>query len=154
MEPDPRIDEIVAKAREARDAGREFDIQAACDGDPDLLQAVATSLAIQRLLDGAYASARKDAIAQRAPPVKPGQRVGTYRVVSKIGQGGMGTVFLALAEQAQRDLPLGTRVALKVIHPHLLTRGTFLDRFRREVRAGLRLQHENVVPTLGAGTIE
>ncbi len=148
-----RAGQIATQAREAREAGAPFDLHAACEGDPELFEAVAKRLMLQRFLDAAYEGARKEAAASRAPAVEPGQRVGTYRVVSKLGQGGMGTVFLALAEEATDGLAVGSRVALKVLHPHLLGRSGYQDRFRREVKAGQRVQHPNVVPTLGAGTM-
>ena len=50
-------------------------------------------------------------------------RLGAYRLVEKIGVGAMGTVFLAEEE--------GERVALKVIHPHLVERSGFFRRFQR-----------------------
>ena len=153
METDDLADEIAARYRESRESGAPFDVRAACEGDDALFRAVARRVALQRLLDGAFADGRRDARSRQAPRVEPGQRVGTYRVLSKIGQGGMGTVFLALAEEAEEGVPVGSRVALKVLHPHLLAKGTFQDRFRREVEAGLRLHHPNIVPTLGAGRI-
>jgi serine/threonine protein kinase len=58
---------------------------------------------------------------------RPGEVIANYRVERELGRGGMGVVFLAV------DLALERRVALKVIHPSLLTRG-FRERFQREAR--------------------
>ncbi len=63
---------------------------------------------------------------------------GRYRVERRLGVGGMATVDLA------RDLELERPVALKRLHPHLLTEQT-VDRFRREARAAARLRHPGVV---------
>lgn len=63
---------------------------------------------------------------------------GRYRIERRLGEGGMATVDLAL------DLELHRQVALKRLHPHLVTEA-MVDRFRREARAAARLQHPGVV---------
>jgi serine/threonine protein kinase len=78
---------------------------------------------------------------QRAPRVP--DRIGEFRILRKVGEGGMGVVFEAVQES------LGRHVALKV-----LARGrgaTYLERFRREARAVARLHHTNIVPVFGVG---
>jgi serine/threonine protein kinase len=64
---------------------------------------------------------------------------GKYQVQELIAQGGMGTVYKAL------DIKLNRVVALKVVHPHLSSDSSFLDRFLREARDIARLPHENIV---------
>ena len=71
--------------------------------------------------------------------------IGPYRLLSPLGSGGMGRVYLAESEGGQR-------VALKVVHPHLLERHGYRERFLREVDMGMRVVHPNVVRTLDAGT--
>ena len=63
---------------------------------------------------------------------------GRYRLVRRLGTGGMATVDLA------RDLELERPVAVKRLHPHLVSDQT-VDRFRREARAAGRLRHPGVV---------
>ena len=72
--------------------------------------------------------------------VLPTERLGPYRVLRSLGSGAMGTVYLAEGEE-------GERVALKVVHPHLLERRGFFRRFEREAEAGKRVDHPNVVRT-------
>ncbi len=73
-----------------------------------------------------------------------GSQLGPYRLVSELGSGGMGTVYLAEAEA-------GERVALKVVHGHLLEVQGVLQRFVREAEIGKQVQHPNVVRTLDVG---
>ncbi len=57
----------------------------------------------------------------------------------------MGRVYLARAEERAAGLEPGTRVALKVIHPHLLDTAGFFKRFLREAEIGRSVEHANVV---------
>lgn len=64
--------------------------------------------------------------------------IGNYLVLSKLGEGGMGTVFKALHRRMQRV------VAVKVIRKQVATLD-FINRFRREIQLSARLNHPNVV---------
>src|SRR5262245_56103382 len=77
------------------------------------------------------------AIGDEPPAALAGQP--KYRVVRRLGVGGMGTVWLA--EHAVMNRP----VAVKVIHAELLARPGAADRFLREVRAAAKLHHPNIV---------
>jgi len=84
------------------------------------------------------------------PPAGPdsrlgrGTRLGTYELVSLLGQGGMGTVYRA------RHTRLGRTVALKVLLPGLLSHGEAVTRFESEIRALGPLDHRNVVHAVDA----
>ncbi|MDB5391521.1 MAG: hypothetical protein JWM11_7167 [Planctomycetaceae bacterium] len=65
-------------------------------------------------------------------------KLGNYLVLSRLGEGGMGTVFKALHRRMQRI------VAVKVIRKEIATR-EFIQRFRREIQLSARLNHPNVV---------
>ncbi len=69
-------------------------------------------------------------------------KIGHYRLVRPIGQGGMGMVFHAFDEELERD------VALKVLHQHLIEDPKQLERFRREARTHGQLSHTNIIRLL------
>ncbi|MAG94352.1 MAG: hypothetical protein CMJ48_11455, partial [Planctomycetaceae bacterium] len=76
------------------------------------------------------------------------ERLGDYRIVRRIGQGGMGLVYEAVHESLER------RVAVKVLPPHLSDSERHVARFTREAKAAARLHHTNIVPVFGVGEDE
>jgi hypothetical protein len=74
-----------------------------------------------------------------------GQLVGHYRVLEKIGEGGMGEVFRARDERLDRD------VALKLIRPSSSTNPDHVRRFDQEARAAAALNHPNIVAIYDVG---
>jgi eukaryotic-like serine/threonine-protein kinase len=75
-----------------------------------------------------------------------GSRVGPYQLVSELGHGGMGTVWLA----ERHDGKLNRRVALKLPHAHLLS-GALRPRFERERDILAALSHANIASLYDAG---
>ena len=70
---------------------------------------------------------------------------GRYRLESKLGSGGMSTVYLATDETLDRP------VAIKLLHAEISDQPEQLERFRREARAAARLSHPNLVGVIDAG---
>ncbi|MFN2611880.1 MAG: protein kinase [Solirubrobacterales bacterium] len=70
---------------------------------------------------------------------------GRYRLESKIGSGGMSTVYLAEDETLDRP------VAVKILHREISDEPDQLERFRREARAAAKLSHPNLVTVIDAG---
>src|ERR1700757_5267606 len=70
---------------------------------------------------------------------------GRYRLESRIGHGGMSTVYCALDETLQR------RVAIKLMNREVASDSDQLERFRREARAVAQLNHPHVVGVIDAG---
>lgn len=81
----------------------------------------------------------------RILPALPGDpdRVGPYRIVGRLGSGGMGTVHAAVDKQ-------GRRVAVKVVHPGHAGDEDFRARFRREVALTSKVAGPCLVPVLAA----
>src|SRR5262245_49637695 len=78
-------------------------------------------------------------------PTELPPQFGRYRVLQKLGAGGMGTVYLA------EDCQLARRVAIKV--PRLTTPDD-IQRFQREARVAAAVDHPNVCPVLDIGEID
>ena len=74
-------------------------------------------------------------------------QLSAYRILDELGSGGMGKVYLAELAEKSAGLDQGQRVALKVIHPHLLETKGFFKRFLREAEIGQAVQQDNVVRT-------
>lgn len=73
-------------------------------------------------------------------PFANGENVGAYRIVEKLGQGGMATVYKAYHPALDRY------VAIKVMHPAFMEDPNFLARFQREARIVARLDHPHIIP--------
>ena len=74
-----------------------------------------------------------------------GARLGPYEILSPLGAGGMGEVYLA------RDVSLGRNVAIKVLPSDLAADEDRLRRFAQEARAASALNHPNIVTVYGVG---
>src|SRR5258705_8078157 len=68
----------------------------------------------------------------------PGMQLGRYEIRSKIGEGGMGEVYLA------EDTQLHRKVALKVLPPEVAANGDRMRRFKQEAQAAAALNHPNI----------
>ncbi|MFD3659669.1 serine/threonine-protein kinase [Streptomyces sp. NPDC058659] len=87
-------------------------------------------------------SARSGGRVLAAHPGDP-KRVGPYRIIGRLGSGGMGTVFAGLDAA-------GLRVAVKVVHPAQADDAEFRARFRREVQLSARVQGPCLIPLIAA----
>ena len=98
----------------------------------------------------------QETIAPQAQPMRPGggdegrlkEQFGRYRIVRVLGQGAMGTVYLA------EDTQLKRQVALKTPHFEKDPTGELLERLYREARAAATLRHPNICPVYDVGEID
>jgi WD40 repeat protein/serine/threonine protein kinase len=127
---------------------REGYLEQACGGDAELLQRLRTLLIVNEgstdFMAGSPAAARTEAI-----PVPlsegPGDRIGPYKLLQVIGEGGCGVVYMAEQEQ-----PIHRRVALKIIKLGMDTRQV-IARFEAERQALALMDHPNIAKVLDAG---
>jgi len=73
---------------------------------------------------------------------------GRYRIVRKLGSGGMANVYLA------EDEDLGRRVAIKILNDRYANDDLFIERFRREAKSAASLSHPNIVSIYDRGEAE
>jgi serine/threonine protein kinase len=128
-------------------------LEQACAGDPDLRARVEALLRSHgqagNLPEPAVTVDRSPDLPETAPPRAgegPGGRVGPYRLLQNLGEGGMGAVYLAEQEE-----PVRRRVALKVIKPGMDS-ALVLARFEAERQALALMDHPNIAKVLDAGT--
>jgi serine/threonine-protein kinase len=76
------------------------------------------------------------------------RHLGGNRLLRRLGEGGMGTVYLAYNEAE------GSQVAIKVLADRLASNPAYVDRFLREAKNGTRLDHPNIVHCFAAGRDE
>jgi serine/threonine protein kinase/Tol biopolymer transport system component len=143
-----RIEELyhLALARAGED--RAAFLVAACEGDDDLRREVESLLA-QPVSDGGLLDRPAADVARVVPSIDTsvpgtGQQIGAYRLLSRIGAGGMGEVYRA------RDTKLGRDVAIKFLSENLAnTAGR--RRFQREAQTASSLNHPHILTVHDVG---
>jgi serine/threonine protein kinase/Tfp pilus assembly protein PilF len=143
--------ELFAQALQIESAAqRATFLDQACGGDAALRGRVDGLLSEHENL-GSYLEvpAAAMAVATIEPAIKrPGARIGRYRLLEQLGEGGMGTVWVA--EQTE---PVKRRVALKLIKPGMDTRQV-LSRFEAERQALAVMDHPNIAKVFDGGMTE
>src|SRR5262249_40604321 len=89
-----------------------------------------------------------DTTSTGSPSEKPGDRIGRYRLIERIGRGGGGVVYLAEQEE-----PVRRRVALKILKLGMDTQ-SFVARFEAERQTLAMMDHPNIARVLDAGATD
>ncbi len=151
MSTDPSPQETIFNAATALPTlERHAFLDRACAGDLALRSRVESLLQAHDAARDFMESDPTDLAQARKPfegvaEEKPGDRIGRYKLLQKIGEGGCGVVYMAEQEEAVRR-----RVALKVIKLGMDTKAV-IARFEAERQALARMEHPNIARVLDAG---
>lgn len=147
----PQANDLFLNAAEitSPEARRVF-LDEACAGDAELRGQVEALLqAGEQAGSFLQVPPRTPTATSAEPPLEgPGTKIGPYRLMEQIGEGGFGLVFVA-----EQQEPVKRRVALKVIKPGMDTRQV-TARFTQERQALALMDHPNIARVLDAGTTE
>ena len=152
QENEPSEDSIFALALEKPSpAERMAFVHGACLGNPALLARVEGLLRsheeagsfLRKPIETATGIFGHDQLSER-----PGEKIGPYKLLQQIGEGGMGVVYMAEQEQ-----PVRRKVALKIIKPGMDSRQV-VARFEAERQALAVMDHTNIAKVFDAGTTE
>jgi WD40 repeat protein/serine/threonine protein kinase/tetratricopeptide (TPR) repeat protein len=145
---------LFSAAAELIDPGqRAAFLDAACGNDPSLRAAIEDLLrhddAAGDFLSSPAVAPDATSGATEPPPLEPLlARIGPYKLIEEIGDGGMGTVYMA-----QQTEPVKRLVALKIIKPGMDSRQV-IARFEAERQALALMDHPNIARVFDAGTTE
>lgn len=149
-----QIDQLLAQALERSAAEREFFLTEVCGGDVELRREVESLLVAHQaaevdfLATPALEIAVRDLAHKQTPSFADdslvraslvGTEFGHYNLLSVLGVGGMGEVYLA------QDVRLNRKVALKLLLAQYTQDATRIKRFEREARAASALNHPNII---------
>ncbi|MBI3476251.1 MAG: serine/threonine protein kinase [Acidobacteria bacterium] len=140
----PRINEIVGAALEQEPANRPSFVSQACGQNAELRAEVESLLAAYVDADGL--SGNPWVATTVADPTGETKTIGPYRLIHRLGVGGMGQVWLA--EQTE---PVRRRVALKLIRPGLYD-SALVQRFQSEQQSLAIMEHPAIAKVFDAGT--
>lgn len=129
------LEDLVAGALEALDRGGEDALAAFLQRHPGQREQVLALIT----------QFRSTGLLARDARVDIPERLGEFRLLKRLGGGGMGVVFIAEQESLRRQ------VALKVIRPDLLFFDGARERFQREIEVIARLAHPAIVPIVATG---
>ncbi len=125
----------------------------ACGGDAELRAEVESLLASHGEANGFLETTARDAVLRSVMQARPealaGARIGPYRVLSEIGRGGMGAVYLAERD----DQEYRKRVAIKLVRGDVDS-ASLVRRFRQERQILAELDHPNIARLLDGGTTD
>jgi eukaryotic-like serine/threonine-protein kinase len=148
MSPDQehRLEEIFSAARHLPPPEREAFLQQACGGDAELRRQ-ADSLLAAHAQAGQFLQATV-VVSPKGPMESPGNRIGRYKLLEQIGEGGFGVVWMAEQEE-----PVRRRVALKIIKLGMDTKEV-VARFEAERQALAMMDHPGIASVYDGGATD
>jgi eukaryotic-like serine/threonine-protein kinase len=147
-----RLGELFERALSIAPLEREAFLQDACGGDEplreELLSLLASHATAPEFLERLAGSVLPDALLAFGDPVRPGTILGRYRVLERLGGGGMGLVYRA------RDPVLDRLVALKLLPPDAASDPEARERLLSEARVASALDHPNIAVVHEIGSLD
>src|SRR5438477_2327133 len=147
-----RIEDLFQSARTRTTAERAAFLDGACGGDPELRAEVEGLLAAEdsagSFINTSAVKVAAGMIADERAAEMLGQTVAHYKILSPLGAGGMGEIYLA------EDAELGRKVALKFLPDYALVDDDRVRRFRQEARVASALSHPNIAHIYEIGESE
>jgi eukaryotic-like serine/threonine-protein kinase len=147
--PDSAVGSVVESFLERFRKGERPALSELVAGHPDLadqlLEIIPALVELEQLGGpaGSYSGSRADGVV--APEAGHPESLGEYKILRRIGVGGMGVVYEAEHQS------LKSRVALKVMHPQFRADAKYLRRFHVEARSAAGLHHTNIVSVFDYG---
>jgi serine/threonine protein kinase len=138
-----KVDDIFDAALELEPVKRAAYLQQVCGSDSDLRREVESLLLTCKEVGNFIQTPALEAAAQSLADQHPfsfiGHSIKQYNILSLLGSGGMGEVYIA------EDSQLGRKVALKILPPQFTRDPDRIARFQRESRAASSLNHPNII---------
>src|SRR5438132_476162 len=151
-EPSPKTESLFAAALALESLEERANyLDQACGPDQQLRAQVEELLAAYPKVERFLESPARDpagTVGEPAGTARPGTLIGPYKLLQQIGEGGMGTVFMA-----EQTRPVQRKVALKIIKPGMDSKQV-IARFEAERQALAMMDHVNIARVLDAGTTE
>ena len=145
-----KVDELYHQALSKPPAERANFLKSACGGDEELCREVGVLLAYQekagKFMDAPAMDVAARMLARSKDRKLAGSQLGPYEILSLLGAGGMGEVYLA------RDSRLERTVAVKVLPAELIDNRERLKRFVQEAKAASSLNHPNIITIYDIGS--
>jgi serine/threonine protein kinase/Tol biopolymer transport system component len=137
-----RIKDLFNSALQRPAAERTKFISEACEGDESLREEVESLISAHDedddFLNGPAYELAAEILSDDSPALRPGQSLGPYTILSTLGIGGMGEVYLA------QDARLNRKIAIKLLAQEFARDEQRVRRFEQEARAASALNHPNV----------
>jgi len=143
-----RVKAIFAEAMEKPAAGREAFLERACAGNPSLRAEVEGFLSAAERAGDFLSAPTLDPESPQAAHERLGSKVGPYKLLQLIGEGGFGSVFMA-----EQEFPVRRKVALKIIKLGMDTKQV-IARFEAERQALAMMDHPNIARVLEVGATQ
>jgi serine/threonine protein kinase len=147
-----KVEEIYHAVLEISPSTRKQFLQSSCGDDVELRKEVESLLSFEKtfasIIDSSPQSLVEEVFSEEKHSILIGTTINQYKILSLLGEGGMGSVFLA------QDTKLERKVAIKFLANKLSKDSNRLNRFFQEAKAASALNHPNIITVYEIGDVE